>query len=208
MFESAQWALVLRGGTVAGADGRARSQGRSGAGSLVRERQDLVAEWQRRDGAQAAAVAKPPDKRDRAAEAANVARLAAIDGRIGAIDRRLKSDFPDYAALATPQPLSIEEVQAQLSADEALVLVLDTPERQPTPEETFIWVVTKTEVRWVRSSWALPRWPARWRPCAAAWMLQTGPIPLTGSSEMKLTANARRTSSHAATCVGSWLAPK
>jgi len=48
-------------------------------------------------------------------------------------------------------PLSIEEVQAQLSADEALVLLLDTPEWKPTPEETFIWVVSKTNMRWVRS---------------------------------------------------------
>ena len=38
-----------------------------------------------------------------------------------------------------------------LGTDEALVLFLDTPEWQPTPEETFIWVVTKTDMRWVRS---------------------------------------------------------
>jgi hypothetical protein len=50
-------------------------------------------------------VSQAPDKRDRAAEAANVARLAAIDARIGEIDRRLAADFPDYAALARPQPL-------------------------------------------------------------------------------------------------------
>ena len=34
---------------------------------------------------------------------------------------------------------------------EALVLFLDTPEGKPTLEETFIWVVTKTDMRWVRS---------------------------------------------------------
>ena len=42
-------------------------------------------------------------------------------------------------------------MQAQLGADEALVLFLDTPESKPTLEETFIWVVTKTDLRWVRS---------------------------------------------------------
>ena len=61
-----------------------------------------------------------------------------------------RSDFPDYAALVSPEPLSVEDVQAQLGADEALVLFLDTPEWKPTPEETFIWVVTKTDMRWVR----------------------------------------------------------
>jgi len=60
--------------------------------------------------------------------------------------------FPTYAALANPQPLSVADVQAQLAADEALVLFLDTPALKPTPEETFIWVVTKTGSRWVRSA--------------------------------------------------------
>ena len=78
-----------------------------------------------------------------------MARLAAIDARIAEIDRRLAADFPDYAALARPQPLGVEQVQAELRADEALVLFLDTPEWKPTPEETFIWVVTKTDMRWV-----------------------------------------------------------
>ena len=78
-------------------------------------------------------------------------RLAAIDTRLAEIDRRLAQDFPDYAALASPAPVSVAEVQAQLGADEALVLFLDTPEWKPLPEETFIWVVTKTDVRWVRS---------------------------------------------------------
>ena len=152
MFQTAQWARRLGSGGLAGADGRTRRQGRCWAQpAIVRERQDLVAEWQKRDGARSAAVSQAPDKRDSAAEAANVARLAAIDMRIAAIDKRLAADFPDYAALSRPRPLSVEEVQSQLRPDEALVLVLDTPEQKPTPEETFIWVVTKTEMRWVRS---------------------------------------------------------
>jgi hypothetical protein len=47
-------------------------------------------------------------------------------------------------------------VQALLRRDEALVLFLDTREWQPTPEETFIWVVTKTAMRWVRSEIGTP----------------------------------------------------
>ena len=98
-----------------------------------------------------AALGQETAKRNAKAEAENDGRLAAIDGRIAEIDKRLKAEFPDYAALASPAPLPVEEVQAQLGADEALVLFLDTPEAKPTPEETFIWVVTKTEMRWVRS---------------------------------------------------------
>ena len=63
----------------------------------------------------------------------------------------MATKFPDYAALTSPAPLGVEEVQAQLGADEALVLFLDTPEAKSTLEETFIWVVTKTDMHWVRS---------------------------------------------------------
>src|SRR5262245_25245514 len=33
----------------------------------------------------------------------------------------------------------------------ALLLFLDTAEERPLPEETFVWVLTKSNVRWVRS---------------------------------------------------------
>jgi hypothetical protein len=58
----------------------------------------------------------------------------------------LKSEFPDYAALVSPTPLSVADVQALIGRDEALVLFLDTPEWEPTPEETFVWVVTKSDL--------------------------------------------------------------
>ena len=111
-----------------------------------------LAEWQKRDALRNAALGQAgrPSATPQA-EAENNARLAAIDARIQEIDKELAAKFPDYAALASPAPLAVEEVQAQLGANEALVLFLDTPEWKPTPEETFIWVVTKTDMRWVRS---------------------------------------------------------
>ena len=77
--------------------------------------------------------------------------MADIEARLAKIDNELAANFPDYASLASPVPLSVEEVQARLSPGEALVLFLDTKDWKPTPEETFIWVVTKTNIRWVRS---------------------------------------------------------
>jgi hypothetical protein len=47
--------------------------------------------------------------------------------------------------------LTVEETQALLNPDEALVLLVPTSAEPPIPEETFVWVVTKTEMRWVRS---------------------------------------------------------
>jgi tetratricopeptide (TPR) repeat protein/CHAT domain-containing protein len=174
MFETAQWAQSSEAASSLAEMAARGAKGDPKLSALVRERQDLVAEWQRRDGVRVAAVSQPPDKRDHAAETANANRLVAIDRSVAEIDQRLKTDFPDYAALASPAPLSVKQVQAELRPDEALVLFLDTPEWKATPEETFVWVVTKSEMRWLRSgigSSALNRGVAGLR-CgldAAAW---------------------------------------
>jgi CHAT domain-containing protein/tetratricopeptide (TPR) repeat protein len=151
MFQIAQWAQSSDAAESLALMAARGARGGPKLATLTRERQDLVAEWQRRDRLRSSAVAQSPDRRNREAEAENVSRLAAIDARIAAIDKTLAADFPDYAALVTPTPISVEAVQGYLGAGEALVLFLDTSELKPAPEETFIWVVTKTDVRWVRS---------------------------------------------------------
>lgn len=151
MFVTAQWAAL--GSEAAGSLAKMAARGAKGDAKLstiVRERQDLVEEWQKRDAQRVASMSQG-DKRDQRAEAANVVRLTAIDKRIADIDKRFTADYPGYAALARPTPLSVQDVQAQITADEAVVLFLDTPGYPPTGEETFIWVVTKTDARWVRA---------------------------------------------------------
>jgi CHAT domain-containing protein/tetratricopeptide (TPR) repeat protein len=151
LFQTAQWARSSEAAQSLRQMAARGTRGDPRLAVLVRERQDLVTEWQQRDAQRSAAVAQAPDKRNPQTEAGNMARLGTIDTRIAEIDERLAREFPDYAALVSPSPLSVEGVQAQLGHDEALVLILDTPEWKPTPEETFLWVVTKTEARWVRS---------------------------------------------------------
>ena len=151
MFLAAQWGQGSEAADSLTQMAARGARGDAALAALVRERQDLVEEWQKRDGAHSAAVSLPPDKRNPAAEAANATRLASIDTRIAEIDKRLLVEFPDYAALARSTPVTMEEAQAQLGNNEALVLFLDTSAWKPTPEETFIWVVTKTDMRWVRS---------------------------------------------------------
>jgi tetratricopeptide (TPR) repeat protein len=152
MFETAQ---LGQGSSAASA--LAQMAARTAGGSrelavLVRERQDLVGERQLKDNQFIAARSEPPGNRNASAEKALGARLDAIDIRLAAIDARLAKDFADYAALARPKPVSVAEAQAALRADEALVLFLDTDSRfKPLPDETFVWVVTKSDVRWLRS---------------------------------------------------------
>jgi CHAT domain-containing protein/Tfp pilus assembly protein PilF len=150
-FQTARWALSSQTAQSMVQMAARGTKGDAALAVLVRERQDLVEEWQKREQGQVAALGRDPAKRDAKAEAANRERMAAIDGRIAEIDKRLAKEFPDYAALTSSTPLAAGDVQAQLGADEALVLFLDTQEWKPTPEETFIWVVTKTQMRWVRA---------------------------------------------------------
>jgi CHAT domain-containing protein len=77
--------------------------------------------------------------------------MGAADARIGNIDRALAEQFPDYAALAQSPALGIAGTQQLLRQDEALVLFLEAPDfRRFAVDEAFVWVVTKTDVRWVR----------------------------------------------------------
>ncbi len=156
MFETSQWAGSSEAAASLAQMAARGTVSNTALAAIVRERQDLVAEWQRRDAARSAAVSLPPDERDRQAEVANVAQLDASDARISEIDKQLAVDFPDYAALTTPKPLSVAEVQSQLRANEALVLFLDTPDWQPTQEETFIWAVTKSDSRWAHAEVGTP----------------------------------------------------
>lgn len=110
---------------------------------LVRERQDLdterpALEWQiLRNGV------------DRAT---GEQRLAAIARRVAEIDAQLAKDFPDYRLPKSSRTSSIAEVQQQLGDDEMLVFVLETGGgRWSLPAEDFIWVVTRTDMRWRRS---------------------------------------------------------
>jgi CHAT domain-containing protein len=151
MFQIAQWAVASEAAASLAQMAARQAKGDSALARLVRERQDLVGEWQGRDKTLTAARSQPPDKRNPGAETVLSARLAAIDTRIGEIDAALKDKFPEYATLASPKPMTITDVQAMLGGDEALLLFLDTPQWRPTPEESFIWVVTKSDVRWLRS---------------------------------------------------------
>ena len=151
IFEIAQWGLYSE---AAASLAQMAARGAKGDGELARlarERQDLVADWRRRDAQRLEAVATEKDKRDTAAEAANVARLGEIDKRLADIDARLATAFPDFAALSRPEPLTVAEIQGLLRPDEALVAFFDTGELKPAPEETFVWVVTKSNMRWLRA---------------------------------------------------------
>src|SRR5262249_18593159 len=145
-FQAAQWALSSDAAQSLAQMAARSARGGGTLAALVRERQDMLGEWQQRNALRDAALVQDAAKRDAATEEANRNRLAGIEVRLAGIDDRLAKEFPDYAALASPRPLSVEEVQALLRTDEALMLFLDAEGRFSgiAPEETFLWIVTRT----------------------------------------------------------------
>jgi CHAT domain-containing protein/tetratricopeptide (TPR) repeat protein len=85
------------------------------------------------------------------AQAGGAAQLASLNARLKELDIVLARQFPQYAELIAPQPLSVAEVQAQLLPNEALVLLLGTNPMDLMAGETFVWVITKDRTRWTRS---------------------------------------------------------
>ena len=109
---------------------------------LVRNDQDLAAEGEALDKAILAAVANEPGKRDPAAEQRMRDRLAEIVKQRRVMQGVFAAEFPDYAGLSNPQPLTVKNIQALLSDGEAL-LVYETGDK-----ESYVFAVTRTETAW------------------------------------------------------------
>ncbi|UPJ69009.1 tetratricopeptide repeat protein [Bradyrhizobium sp. 191] len=109
---------------------------------LVRKDQDLAAESDALDKAIVAAVSKPPAQRDVAAEQRSRARIAAIASARNGLQKTLAVEFPDYASLSNPLPLTVKEIQPLLSADEAMVIysVVDS--------QSHVVAITREGVDW------------------------------------------------------------
>ncbi|MGA7328499.1 MAG: hypothetical protein WBX25_29415 [Rhodomicrobium sp.] len=75
----------------------------------------------------------------------------AIEAKLAELDKRLSKDFAKYVSVARIKPLAAEETQALLGPDEELVLLMPADAEPPLQEESFAWVVTRTDVRWVHS---------------------------------------------------------
>jgi CHAT domain-containing protein/Tfp pilus assembly protein PilF len=109
---------------------------------LVRRDQDLASEAEALDKAIVATVSKDASKRDAASEARGRARLTAIAAERASLQKTLATEFPDYAALSNPLPVTGKELQALLSADEAMVLFA------VADKESYVFALTRESFDW------------------------------------------------------------
>ena len=109
---------------------------------LVRRHQDLAAEAEALDKALVAAASRERSKRDPAAEQRAQTRLAVISNERRSLQNTLSAEFPDYAALSNPLPMTVKEIQSLLSGDEAMVLLT------VTVKESYVIAITREGFDW------------------------------------------------------------
>jgi CHAT domain-containing protein/Tfp pilus assembly protein PilF len=112
--------------------------------AVVRERQDLSGRWHGLDADVIKAASRPPAERNAAQEAARRIALDETAQRLDALDARIAREFPGYAELSNPKPLTVEAAQSLLAGDEALLVYLTSN------EETWLWVVRHDTVTFHR----------------------------------------------------------
>jgi CHAT domain-containing protein/Tfp pilus assembly protein PilF len=118
------------------------SAGNDRLAQLVRRDQDLAGEAASLDKAIIAAVSNEPSKRDAAAEQRTKGRIATIAKERDDLQTVFTREFPDYAALSNPQPLTVKDIQALLAADEALVVV------DLGVKKSYVWAITRSAADW------------------------------------------------------------
>jgi len=145
-FEAAQWTGDEQAAkAIAGMSARIAA----GSGDLsarVRQRQDLGEQALAVDRQLISVMSQPNAARNPQTEQALRAKASDIANQIRELDRAIAAQFPDYAGLVTKNPVSIEEAQRRLNPNEALLLFATTS------RFTFVWTVTRTDVRWHAAS--------------------------------------------------------
>jgi tetratricopeptide (TPR) repeat protein/CHAT domain-containing protein len=109
---------------------------------LVRRDQDLAGEAANLDKAIMAAVTKELSKHDPIGEQQIRDRIAAIGKERADLEAMLMREYPDYAALSNPQPLTAKDIHGLLADDEALIIV-DLGDKK-----SYVWAITRTKADW------------------------------------------------------------
>jgi len=136
-FRAAQWSAQTAAGSALAQLGARLSIRDEALGRKVRERQDLVAEWQNLD----ALLIGLSGQRDQLYQ-----QLAELDRKIRKLDDALVSAYPSYSALAIPEAQSVTDVIGLIHDDEALIQFAFLADK------AYVWVLTSRAVRWVKLS--------------------------------------------------------
>jgi len=135
-FKAAQ---ISRSSSVARALAQVEQRFASGTDKLakiIRERQDLIEEWQEIDAILSAAMSNTETLRNRKKENDLSLLSKQIKLKIEGIDQQLKEKYPNYTNLTQSPPLTIKQVQNLLHPNESLLVFLFGKEK------SFLWTIT------------------------------------------------------------------
>src|SRR5262249_58428086 len=108
--------------------------------SMVRQQQDDASEF--RGLVNSLTTELSSRSRNVAREESVRQRLDALQGRIDTAGAQIATDFPNYAALVNPKPLSVAETQKLLAAGEALVVF------HLGEQGRYVWAGTSGRAAW------------------------------------------------------------
>jgi CHAT domain-containing protein/tetratricopeptide (TPR) repeat protein len=138
----AQWAKQSAAAAAVQQMGLRFAAGNDALAALVRERQDLSALWRDHDKALIEALSKPEGQHNATLIESIRKQIADTESKLAANTARLEREFPEYAALASPKPLTAEDVQQLLGADEGLIFWL------VGAEEIYVFALTRDRFDW------------------------------------------------------------
>src|SRR5262249_50696835 len=100
---------------------------RFGAGTdalanVVREQQDAALERRTLDRSLLTVLSNPNAVDQQRGRDATRRKMGELDGRLQKLAARLAGEFPKYAELVSPKPMSPQQVQQLMGAEEALLL--------------------------------------------------------------------------------------
>jgi CHAT domain-containing protein len=136
--ESFEVAQLVRATSVGAAISRMAARFAAGDDTLagvVRARQDKLRDWRHLDEELVNAAGKPPGERDMEKESRWRTEKEGLTARLEELDGSLAQEFPEYAELTSPQPMSLAAVQALLGPDEALIAYMTDDDR------THLWAL-------------------------------------------------------------------
>src|SRR5437868_5610048 len=139
-FRVAQMAQISRAGTAVAALSARLAAGGGSRSEAIRQRQDLVQQWQWLDGALVKAASRLPADRKSAEEASLRSALTDVSRRLDSLDARIAAEFPAYGELSNPRPLTLDAAREMIARDEALLVFL------VTDDASWLWVLRHDDI--------------------------------------------------------------
>jgi tetratricopeptide (TPR) repeat protein/CHAT domain-containing protein len=143
-FRIVQLAQASRTAQVMATVAASFAVGNDALAGAVRERLDLAGHFQLLDTDTVDVAGRPSTARKPAQEQAIRADVIDTARRLAEIDARIATEFPEYAELTNPEPVSFEPAARSLAADEALLTYFSTADK------TWLWALRRDRIGFFR----------------------------------------------------------